>query len=276
MPRRVLAGMLVSTLIAGPVLAQPSGTPTPQQKQQAGDLTKQAIAKSQGGDHQAAIELYLKAYDIVPLPVLLSNVGAEYQKQKKPVEALKYFCMYLEKDPTGTSASFATAQAKLIQIDQGNKDVTDATVCAPPKPVKPPEPEVKPPVEEPKAVTPAVTTTPDRGKGMRLAGLGVGGAGLVGLGLGVFFGFKAKDVSDQISNHPMNEMWPDDIQQLEKDGQSYENKQIIFMAAGGALVVAGVALYMIGRSKRGGTETTATLVPSVTPESAGFAIAGGF
>src|SRR5688572_13065629 len=135
-PRRIVAAVMVSLLVATPLYAQPPA-PTPQQKQAAGDLTKQAIAKSQAGEHEKSIELYLAAFEIVPLPVLLSNVGAEYQKLKKPVEALKYFCMYLEKDPTGQSATFARAQAKLIQIEQGNKDVTDETVCDPPKPKEP-------------------------------------------------------------------------------------------------------------------------------------------
>jgi len=268
-PRRITAALCVSLLVASPVYAQPPPAPTPAQKQAAGDLTKQAIAKSQAGDHEKAIELYLQAFEIVPLPVLLSNVGAEYQKMKKPVEALKYFCMYLEKDPTGQSATYATAQAKLIQIEQGNKDVTDATVCEPPKP-----PEEKVVVAPPPPVVPPPPPT-DRGKTLRIAGLAVGGAGLVGLGAGIFFGLKAKDISDQITNHPMTEMWPDEIQQLEKDGQAYEDKQIIFMIAGGALVATGVALYFIGRSRKGSSETV-TLVPTATPESAGLAVTGGF
>jgi tetratricopeptide (TPR) repeat protein len=269
-PRRVVAAVLVSLLVATPVIAQPP--PTAQQKQAAGDLTKQAIAKSQAGDHDKAIELYLQAFEIVPLPVLLSNVGAEYQKLKKPVEALKYFCMYLEKDPTGQSSTFATAQAKLLQIELGNKDVTDATVCDPPKP-KEPDPV---PVDTTPPVTGTVSTSTDRGKGLRVAGFVAGGAGLAGLGVGIFFGLKAKDISDKISGHDRMMMWPDNIQELEDEGQAHENKQIIFMIAGGALVATGVALYFIGRSRKGGESTSVTLVPTATPEQAGLAITGGF
>lgn len=271
-PRRVLATVLVTALVTAPAVAQPPPAPTPQQKQAAGDLTKQAIAKSQDGDHERAIELYLKAFEIVPLPVLLSNVGAEYQKLKKPVEALKYFCMYLEKDPTGASATFARAQAKLIQLEQGNKDVTDATACDPPKP---PEPDPQPVVEQPQPQPTATSSSSDRGKGLRIGGLAVGGAGLVSMGLGIYFGLKAKDISDQISNHDMNMMWPDNIQDLEDEGQAHENKQIVLMIAGGALVATGVALYFIGRSRKG-DEGAVSVVPTATPESAGLAITGGF
>jgi tetratricopeptide (TPR) repeat protein len=268
-PRRIVAALCVTALLASPLYAQPPA-PTPQQKQAAGDLTKQAIAKSQAGEYDKAIELHLQAYAIVPLPLLLTNIASDYQKLKKPVEALKYFCMYLEKDPTGQSASYATAQAKLIQFEQGNKEVTDATVCDPPKPKEEPVAVIQ---QQPPAVIEQEPT--DRGKSLRIAGFAVGGAGLVGLGVGIFFGFKAKDISDQITNHPMAEMWPDKIQDLEDEGQAHENKQIIFMIAGGALVATGVALYFIGRSRKGSNESV-TLVPTATPESAGIALTGGF
>ena len=50
---------------AGAAGAQPT-SPRPTQKQQAGDLVKKAIAKSQAGDHALAIELYQQAYNIIP------------------------------------------------------------------------------------------------------------------------------------------------------------------------------------------------------------------
>lgn len=267
--RRVVATVCVSLLVSAPVLAQP----TAQQKQAAGDLTKQAITKSNAGDHEKAVELYLQAYAIVPLPVLLTNVATEYQKLKKPVESLKYFCMYLKEDPTGQNASYATAQAKLLQFEAGNKDVTDETVCDPPKP-KPEEVEPVAPVQQPPPPETKVERT-DGGGTLRVAGIGLGVAGLASLGVGIYFGLKAKDISDQITNHPKTEEWPAEIQELEEEGQAHENKQIIFMVAGGAVLVTGIALYVVGRSKKSSGESV-TLVPTATQQSAGLALTGGF
>jgi tetratricopeptide (TPR) repeat protein len=112
---RALASLIAALLVVSVASAQPN-KPTDVQVKKAGDLVKGAIAKSQAGDHSAAIDLYLNAYQLVPLAVLLSNIGSEYQQVNKPVEALKYFCKYLDAEPTGTNATYAIAQAKSLQI----------------------------------------------------------------------------------------------------------------------------------------------------------------
>ena len=267
-------GVLVTLCLAGPSLAQP----TDAQKQQAGELVKKAIAKSQANEHDGAIKLYLEAYALIPLPILLSNVGFEYQQLQKSVDALKYFCMYLDKDPTGSNVAYVTAQAKVAQTQLGNKD---GEVCA--KKVDPVVVPTGPITTVGTVTTPtgqvtgttAATSLPDPGKGMRLAGLGVGGAGLATLGVGVFFGFKAKQNSDLISNHDKNMSWPDNIKQIEADGASFEKKQIIFTVAGGVLATTGAVIYLVGRSRRGSAERV-TVTPTATSDTLGVTIGGGF
>jgi hypothetical protein len=163
-------------------------------KQKAGEKVKQAIAKSQAGDHDAAIELYLDAYKIIPQPLLLSNIGSEYQASDKPVEALSYFCKYLDADPQGNNAGYATAQAKVLYIKLGGIDtVADDDVCKPI--VKQPVVEDKPVIEKPVVEGPkSVDNGPEQPKASPLRWVGVGvavfGAGV--FGVGVFYGLKAK------------------------------------------------------------------------------------
>lgn len=274
---RVVAAVLASVLLVSPALAQPA--PTASQKQQAQDLVKQAITKSQAKEHDDAIELYLKAYAIVPLPTLLSNVGAEYRAADKPVEALKYFCMYLEKDPTGTLQTYAKAQARELQDTLGQQELD---VCAP-------LPEAKPPIDEGTDEGTGVTGTTgltataptpaaaDPGKGLKIAGLVTGGVGVVALGAGVLFGLKAKRISDDITNQPVDEMWRTAIDEYEAEGQTAENYQIVSLIAGGALVTGGVILYVLGRSKTASaSREQMTVGPTASADGGGLVLSGRF
>ncbi|MBS1120639.1 MAG: hypothetical protein H6Q90_2867 [Deltaproteobacteria bacterium] len=265
----------VSLCSVGLAVAQPKLTDA--QKQQASDLVKKAIARSQADDHEVAIELYLQAYAIIPQPMLLSNVGAEYAQDDKPVEALKYFCMYLDKDPTGTNVTYATAQAKLLQAKLGNPD---GEICKPAKPPEPIAPAITPPPEPPAPkitadLSTATPPAPSAGRTLRIAGLATGAAGLAGLGASVFFGLRAKHDSDLISEHNQAMSWPDNIKQIEAEGQSAENKQIVFLVVGGAATVTGAVLYIVGRSKKGSSERIA-LTPTASAHSVGVSLGGAF
>jgi tetratricopeptide (TPR) repeat protein len=266
---RVVAAILASALLAGQVaLAQPT-QPTPQQKAAVQELMKQAITKSQAGDHAGAIEIYQKAYATFPLPTILSNIGAEYQLETKPVEALKYFCMYLDKDPAGPLASFATGQAKLLQSQLTGAAVEEANVCKAPAQTQPPPP---PPNPEPQPV-PATPSSGDPGSGMKTTGLVVGGVGVLSLGLGIYFGLQAKKISDDISDN--QSMWRNDIVAYQDKGQRDEYLQITFLVVGGVAVLGGAALYVKGRSKTKAAEQT-TITPAMSSGSAGVSIQGVF
>ena len=287
---RAVAAALAALLVAAPVLAHPGGgtaatpppPPTDADKKHAGDLVRSAIAKSQAGDHGDAIELYLEAYAVVPMTLLLSNVGAEYQQDRKLALALKYFCMYLDKDPDGSLATYATAQAKAVQAELGMPLSADGRACVAPDPVAvvPAVVEEAPPVLPPPA---PVAPGPTPGHQMRVAGLALGGAGLVSLGVGAVFGLKAKSISDDISDHCAGQSpcpeWPADIKDREAAGQRDENIQVVTLILGGALVAAGVGVYVAGRAKGArATESSAAvaLTPSARPGSVGLTLVGRF
>ncbi|MFN0252332.1 MAG: hypothetical protein ACKV2T_35985 [Kofleriaceae bacterium] len=274
---RVIAAICASLLVASPALAQPGAQSTPQQKQQAGDLVKQAITKSQNKDHEGAIELYLKAYAIVPLPTLLSNIGTEYQSAQKPVEALKYFCLYLEKEPTGSLTGYATSQAKSIYFLLGGKNVDEKDVCN--APVTPaltttnPTSDPNPTTTDPMPITDKPASDP--GTGFKIAGYAAGGAGLLALGVGFYFGSEAQKISDDITDHTDTTVaWRDDIKEYEAQGQRAENLQIAFLVAGGALLAGGAVLYLMGRSKK--SSESMVLTPTATAQSAGVALSGAW
>lgn len=267
---------LALALVVLPSLAL--ADPTPKDQQKAGDLVKQAIAKSQAGEHQAAISLYSEAYKIIPQPLLLSNIGSEYQQiEHKEVEALGYFCKYLAADPNGTNVGFATAQAKTLYIKLGGvTDVKDEDVC---KPIQKPAPavETKPdmtPIDT--SPTPAPSTPPIAEGGtktspLRYVGIGVAAVGVGMFGYGTYEGLQAKSISDEISNHPKSEPWDANIKAREQEGKDAEKKQIIFMAAGGAAVAAGAVMFFVFAPK-----TATEHAVAVAPTTNGFVAWGRF
>ncbi len=272
---RVVATILASVLVIAPVtvVAQPQGTPA--QKQQFGDWMKQAIAKSQAGDHTGAIEIYQKAYALIPLPTVLSNIGAEYQLAAKPVEALKYFCMYLEKDPAGPLGSYATGQAKVLQGQLTGVTVEDAQVCKAPSgpavlaPVPPTTDPHTADITNPPPSTPAAA---DPGKTFKTVGLVAAGAGVITVGLGLYFGVQAGKISDDISDHKMD-AWQDSILADQDRGQRDEYLQIACLTVGGLLVAGGAYLYFKGRAK---TTESMTVAPTVSPGGGGMVFSGSF
>src|SRR5262249_23522829 len=137
-------------------------------------------------------------------------IGAEYQQSNKPVEALKYFCKYLDADTTGANTDYVTAQVKTLQIQLGNQ-VDDKNVC---KPIAPPPAPVHEAPAKPATVTgtealdhddkPDATERPRHGKGLEYTGLVVAGAGAIATALGIYYGMQAKDKSDYITQYATN------------------------------------------------------------------------
>jgi tetratricopeptide (TPR) repeat protein len=284
---------VASCVLASPAVAEPrearerdSKAVSDKDKQVASDLVKKAIARSQAGDHSAAIDIYLQAYTIVPNSILLSNIGSEFQQQGKKKEALRYFCMYLEKDPEGTNVPYATTQARQLQIMLGNKPDED-DVCAQPKrrPEPSPDDEGDDPVKHGPKAAPAAPTAEQPAEGnstMRYTGLALGAAGVVGLALGIYGGIEAKKISDEISGHDPKQGW-DGYDAQEKRGQRYEYLQIGGLVGGGVLVGVGIYLYLHSSSASEQADKPAKSdkakderVVRVTPTTNGVAVFGRF
>jgi len=277
-------GGILWALIAWPIIAHADPKPTQSQIQQAGDLVKKAIAKSQAGDHELAIELYKQAYDIVPQPILLSNIGSEYEEAKKPVQALKFFCKYLEADPTGSNATYAIAKAKAIEIDLGNTPQSDDDVCKPPKP----EPAPAPP-PQPAATTTGTNalhaSTPESsddhpGRTLEYAGVAVGVVGVAGLVAGAVYAAKAKSLNDAINSHNVKDPWPDTINgvpigEWDSQGAAWNRDTYIFMIGGAIATGVGIGLLVYGHGQTS-TSTKAETSVSVVPTPGGISAFGRF
>jgi serine/threonine-protein kinase len=114
----------------------------------------------------------------------------------------------------------------------------------------------------PAAATPIVTTTStsappsDRpatdGSAQRITGLVLGGAGVVGVGLGTFFGLRASskwsDAKAKCTDYPYG--CGSEGTDLRSGARSAGNVSTIAFIAGGALLATGVVLYLTAPTKK--------------------------
>lgn len=150
---------------------------------------------------------------------------------------------------------------------------------------KPPPSEV-PTVAEPQAV-PASSPTPDAttnvmapaphaassGGGTKTLGLVLGGVGVVGVGIGSFFGLKAMSKIDQAKDASCAGKVCQERADLEltKDANSAATVSNVAFIAGGASLVAGAVLYFLAPSSR---ESGLRASPYAGPHELGFALGG--
>lgn len=284
--------------------------PSEKDRQAASELVKKAIARSQAGDHSAAIKIYLQAYTLVPNSLLLSNIGAEFQQDGMYKEALDYFCKYLEQDPAGTNAPYARSQAKNLQRQLGRKRVDDKDVCAAPRSEEPvaSEPPVRAAAErgltgergdrdkrdvaperdrprertaqrgplddtgEPRDAAPASSSGNST---LMYAGLGAGGLGVVAAGVGIYAGIQGKQISDELSAHDPTKPWEPGTREKQQRGESYNRLQVISLISSGVLIATGVVLFVSSRPDAPPERHDKTVVRLV-PTGNGLAVFGRF
>lgn len=273
-------------LIATSAIAEAQPKPSQAQIQQAGDLVKKAIAKSQAGDHTLAIELYQQAYNIIPTPILLSNIGSEYQQAQKPADAVKYFCKYLDAEPNGSGETFATNQVKSLQIQLGN-DVEEDAPCkvkvkpAPtPPPVTPAEPLTGTTFGD--AGGPAKEQPSHPGRALEYGGIAVMVASAVPLAIGISYAWKGHSLTSQIDGHNPNDPWPTTIDGIplmdtRKVGEDYNHKGWTWGIVGGVgLAIGGTLVYLGHRQGDKSPAEHARIVPTAGAHDAGIAVLGRF
>jgi hypothetical protein len=227
------------------------------------ELMTQGAAKSNAGDHGAAITLYEQAYVEDPDPLLLPVIASEYRLAGLAADAIHYYCEYLKKQPKGSQAAYVTSQVIALR-DELFQPVAKDRVCEAPKPVRV---DFLTPRRE-RAAKPRMSKR-------EIAGIASGTLGLASLAVSLYYGQRANDVSNELSNHTPSEPWPSDIADIEARGERYEDRQRLFLLAGGAALVTGGILYFTGRSDRVSSET-AVIAPTVSPNGAGISFARGF
>jgi tetratricopeptide (TPR) repeat protein len=193
---------------------------------------------------EAALKSFEKAYWNYEEPAFLYNIAQCYRQLDRKTEAIKFYRSYLRKVPD--AANRAEVERTIATLE-----AAIATEKPPPS-AKEPSPSAPPPVAEkvPTAAAATVTaqpprTTPSSGRAVRIAGLAIGGAGVASIGLGIAFTFLAKDANQRYLQ-PADGIYSPSA---DANRSTYQAAEIATFVIGGAAVVAGTSLYLVGRRR---------------------------
>jgi len=286
---RGLASLAVAAAVAGaPIAASAQPKPDPGADRAKKDLKKTAkvyvdagIAAQDRGDYDAAYEFYRKAYELLPHPTLLFNMGQALRLGGRKQEALDQYQKFLAQSPKGQLAAEAIEWVGVLNRQLADERAVDAAKPKPkpvePKPAEPkpvePKPAEPPPPPPPQPIAqPEVQAGAGGGLGgVQLAGIGTAIAGVAAIGLGGYFGVRAKSLSDELSK-PGTTYDPDKY----ADGEAAERNMYISYGVGAALVAGGAVLYVLGhRGGESAPEGDVSLVPTFGA-GLGVGLAGTF
>jgi tetratricopeptide (TPR) repeat protein len=259
MTRKLLCSML---LIAGATTLALADDKA--DKAKAKTLYEEGLKHYNVAEWQDAIKAWKESYLLSKRPLLLFNIGQAYRLSGDCKQAQTFYDSYVREEPSPKNQSELDEAIALCAKQGADKPVD--------KPVTPvlqkPDPSNATPTGPVVAQGgPAEPQPPERvdsgpqttGGGMRKIGIGVGAAGVVMLGAGVFFGLGASSASSDLDGY-MGE-WGPDQQALEDKGKRYQSRAIILTTVGAAAAIAGGVMFAIGGPKQ--TESsTVTIVPT--------------
>ncbi len=252
-------GLALALALARSAAAQPP--PAGGKKAEAEKRFQQAEALYKRRDYLAAATEYQAAYDLSGLPGLLFNVAQSYRLGGEKERSVAAYRQFLERAPDHQLAALARAHLEALERELAAQARPAAEPARPAR-----ERAAAPPAD----LVAEAPSAPERGRGLRLAGLVSGGVGLVALGAALHYGVEARKASDAISDN--REGWNASLLDRYDEGEAAETRMFVLSGVGAAALAAGGVLYYLGWRDRG-----AEVVP-VTPAGggAGAALVGRF
>jgi tetratricopeptide (TPR) repeat protein len=201
------------------------------------------------GEYKEAVKGFLTAYQLVPVNPLLFNIGQAYRLSGEPDKALSYYEKYVAFEPNGAQVSEAKDHIQKLKEDietQRRETARDQADREREQQLAQARAEEQRKRQE-EAERARQRSAETAGSGLRTGGLVVAGVGVVaaGVGIGLLVG---------------------------SDGSKTAPAALI--GVGGAAIVAGTTMYLLGRKKRSDAtkaSSSAMLVPQITSDTLGVA-----
>ncbi len=281
MSRSVLVAALLCATSAAHAQAPAPPTPAPvpapapasdeQKRAQAKALYEQGLSAYNLGNFDAAIAAFSEAYAISQAPGLLFNIAQSHRLKKDYEKATYFYTTYLRLKPD--AANRADVEARLEEMQKLIEDQKKMEALPPSGTVTPDGNSAQPtklpeigPVDRP--VDPGDAK---RAKTLSTAGLATAGAGGALVITGFIFGSLAKSAESDLNALSTNMgTWTPEQQDRYDAGKRNNTIAIVSFVVGGAAIVTGGTLYVLGKMKK----SSATV--AVNPARGGTTVAVGW
>jgi tetratricopeptide (TPR) repeat protein len=276
-----LAALIVAALAATAAAQPPRGT-----RASAAARFKQGQAFFKASDYDHALIEFEAAYELSHEPALIFNIALCHDRAKRPVEALAMFQRYLALVPGGDLADEAREDvARLVPIVEAMRardqaaaaELADQQRQAAAARAAEAAARVDRERERREAARAVRVQRTDllerRARLERWTGIAGGALGAISLGVGVKYGLDARSAARFITDH--QGMWHDAELVRDAEGRAAQTRMIWFTSLGGAAVIGGGILYLLGR-RDDGEASRLRLEVQAAPAGASVTLAGQF
>jgi tetratricopeptide (TPR) repeat protein len=249
-------------------LSQQNGSEDPD-RELARRYTDAGASKFVAGQYQEAIAEFEKARLVKPTPGLDLSIARGYDKLGRLEEALASYRLYVEARPDAGDAGDIRTRIQTLE----ERLAATQKAEPPPEHVLPSAPAPVPPTPPAPVPTsrPAPAPSPGAGRAKTIAGMVVGGVGLGAIAGGIASGVLAKQNGDELTQ--LSRTMGRFSSAKESAGKSDDVAMGVLLGVGGAAVVTGVVLVVLGRRE---AHHHLALLPSLSPGVAGALLQGSF
>jgi tetratricopeptide (TPR) repeat protein len=245
--------------------------------EQAKGLTGRATIEYNVGHFEQALDLYSRAYQALPTPALLFDIGQCHRMLGNGERAIFFFQGYLRDKPDAPNRALVEQLLADLQRQLDSQRAAHAQDQAPagtpsPVPGVPPETVASPPPPVVEVTAPPAVGNP----ALRVAGLASAGAGVVLIGTGAALGLHASSLSSEISQLASSRgTWSPQYQSEYESGKSAATAATVLYVVGGlALATGGVLTYLGWPRRPADARPVAVVAPA--PGGASVGVVGRF
>jgi tetratricopeptide (TPR) repeat protein len=271
-PLRVAACLAV--LAASVAFAPPASAQTA--LEQAKALTGRATIEYNIGHFEQALELYSRAYEALPTPALLFDIGQCHRMLGNAERATFFFQGYLREKPDAPNRALVEQLLADLQRQLDAQRAAHAQQAAPavtsPVAETPAEAVASPPPPAAEVGAPPAIGNP----ALRIAGLASAGVGVVLIGTGAALGLHAASLSSEISQLSTSRgTWSPQYQSEYDSGKSAATAATVLYVVGGLALATGGVLTYLGWPRRPADARPVAVVAPV-PGGASVGVVGRF